>query len=493
MDFYGAHDGTPADQLAADTEARRQLSLQRALRELPRQIAGVGVRRYGGIDPRAGTLRDPLAMSIRQPPEGEVVTPAMVQQELQGPGPGYGPENVANWIEDSYGTLEERPSWNSARQFAQAGAAYARARDDGGNAGPLTSTLADEYRKSQHLMTPARAAYMKGPGRAVDVLRFLNKDPERAMYFFDRSAPEEIRDGRPSERNLTRTDYSDPIYQRFGEDNVTPFLLGVSPIAVALRKMNYLPQTWSFYAAESPTMADALKRSWAAGTQASRTRSGENPIGDLRDGATAQENVQRLGELAARAADVNEPPAQNFANSVVAKLYDYIPHVSASAWAGRPLREEDMARSSEPPKASAAVRDVLDAARGYADASSWLSGAIGLLRPKSLLPALLSDLKSEAAFEIAARQAFSPGLPEDPAAYISQGLDSVPLDTAARQRAADGALADQALNPQSIYDERMKADPEFGSGVLGMGRSLLESLRGNAPSARAFGGQPIPK
>lgn len=488
----------------AEAEARRKAAMDRAMLELPQQVAGIPIYIPPG--------RDLLTRSI----DGKLATPSMVRSELEGLEPGYGgtavvpsetwpgttdvipgpsgPERVAGWIERNYGRLEDKPSWANADQWARAGANWARARDDGGMASPLTSTLADEYHKSQYLMSPARAAYMQGPGRRVDVLRNLRKDPERAMYFWDRSAPPEIRDGRPSDRSLTRTETYDPIYQRFGEDNVTPFIASSSPIARALSWMNTVPAASQFRAVDSPTWSDAFARADNLVLSGDRTRAGanqENPIGDSPDGATPDQIIARQRELDQRAAVMQTPPKENFANSVVGALYDYIPHVSASAWADRPLKEGEEARP-QAPLASGLVRDALSFGVNSADGSQLL----GLANPRSLLAELIKDTRNEALIE-GGFQAGIMGpaslLPEDPAKYVAEGVPSLPIDLEARSAAHEAERKDRELRPQSLYDARNASDPEFGGPMRAMGGRLLDFLRANTPSASAFGGQPAPR
>jgi hypothetical protein len=501
--FFGMSEGTSPEQLAADAEARRRLSLDRAMRELPQQIAGVGLTSYGN--------QDPLTMRVDEMPgEPSRVTPSEIRSEMLGLQPGYaglspspqttapyldavlrpgyaGPAGVADWLRSEYGELEDRPGYNNAAQYARSGAQYAKARAGS----EPTAALQEEYRKSQFLMPPERAEYMKGPGRAIDVLQNLNADPERAMQFWDRSSPNaEVKDGRPSERNLSRTDYNDPIYQRFSGDNMTPWITGVSPTAVALRRMDFLPKTWAFAAAESPSITDALLRSRAAMTMPSRVNVGsETPIADLPDDASEDANLSRMKELGTQFRDSQEPPKQNVANSVVAGLYNLVPHISASAWAGQPVQESELARPAEPPQASPFVADLVDAFRGWADGSQ----AMGLLSPSSFARSVVKDLGQEAAIETGLRQAIAPGLPEDMVAYVTQGMPSEELDFTARRAAADAALRDDALKPQSIYDARdaaygelMTGDPV--TGVPGKRRSVLGYMLDSLPKSQAWAG-----
>lgn len=480
--LYGFSDGSDLEALRADAEARRKISMDRAVRELPQQVAGIPIYRQPG--------RDLLTKSIT----ADLVTPAMIRNELEGLGPGHSPEIAASWIEGDYGTLQEQPSWANNDQWARAGSRWAQARDDGGMASPLTSTLADEYHKSQHLMSPARAEYMQGPGRRVDVLRNLHKDPERAMHFWDRSAPPEIRDGRPSDRSLTRTEAYDPIYQRFGEDYVTPFIASSSPIARALSWMNTVPAAIQFRAVDSPTWSDAFARADNLVLSGDRTRSGanqENPIGDSPDGATPEQIIARQRELDQRAAVMQTPPKENFANSVVGALYDYIPHVSASAWADRPLKEGEEARQAVP-KASGLVRDALSFGANSADGSQVL----GLANPRALLAELIKDTRNEALIE----GGFQAGImgpmsmiPDDPAKYVAEGLPSLPIDLEARSAAHEAERKDRELRPQSLYDARNANDPEFGGPMRATGSRILDWLRANTPSSSAFGGQPTPR
>lgn len=479
-DTFFVSKGPSPEQIAADAEARRKLSLDRAMRELPQQIAGVGLTSYGN--------RDQLTMRVDDIPGATQVTPSEIRSEMFGLQPGYkGPKRVAEWLLAEHGALEDRPGYNNAAQYARSGAQYAKARAGS----EPTAELQEEYRKSQFLMPPERAAYMQGPGRAIDVLQNLNADPERAMHFWDRSSPDgEVKDGRPSERNLSRTDYNDPIYQRFSEDNITPWSNGVSPTAVALRRMDFLPKTWAFAAAESPSIADALLRSRAAMSMPSRVNVGkETPVADLPDGASADANISRMGELAKQFRDSQEPPKQNVANSVVAGLYGMMPHISASAWAGQPVQESELARPAEPPKASPFVADLVDAFRGWADGSQ----ALGLLSPASFARSVVKDLGQEAVFEAGLRQAIDPGLPEDPVGYVTQGMPSEELDLQARRAAADRALKDDALNPQSIYDARDAAYGEMMTGapvtgVPGKRRSVLGYMLDSLPKSQAWAG-----
>jgi|694.fasta_scaffold93011_2 hypothetical protein len=476
FDEVFASSGQDPDAIRAEAEARRKISMDRAMQELPQQIAGIPIYRQPG--------RDLLTKSIT----ADLVTPAMIRNELEGLGPGHSPEIAASWIEGDYGTLQEQPSWANADQWASAGARWAQARDDGGMASPLTSTLADEYHKSQHLMSPARAEYMQGPGRRVDVLRNLRKDPERAMHFWDRSAPPEVRDGKPSELALTRTEYYDPIYQRFGEDNVSPYLVSSSPIARGLSYMSALPYALQFRAAETPTSSEAFDRSDTTILSQDRTRSGanqENPIADATSDATPQQIIDRQNELDQRAVHLLPPPGQNVANSVLESLYSVIPHVSASAWADRPLQPGEESRG-DPPKASGLVRDGIVLGTNYLDGSQ----VMGVFNPKALLPELVRDAGREAAIETGLTAAISQALPEDPVAYATQGLPSLPMDMDARRQAFEAEKADMAARPQSLYDARNANDPEFGRAMRVMGSGLLDWLRSSTPSASAFGGQP---
>ncbi|NDE15094.1 hypothetical protein EBZ80_09215 [bacterium] len=504
-DLFGYSDGTDSETLREHRDARRKISMDRAMLELPQQVAGIPLVRFPtGVRniPRSigpGTGRYPFAHLTRElldsdpklalnRPQPDVVTPSEIRAEMEQYGPGGGPGRLADLIESQYGRLQNQPSWANANQYANAGASWAMARDDGAAASPLTSTLADEYRKSQHLMSPARAKYMRGPGRRVDVLRNLRQDPERAMYFWDRSSPPEMRTGRPDDLSLARTDFNDPIYQRFGNDNASPFVASSSPIARGLSWMSSVPNALQFYAAESPTWSDAFGKSDVTILAQDRTRSGanqENPVADAPDSATAKEIIARQAELDERAANLLPPPGQNVANSVLKSLYGVIPHVSASAWAGRPLQPGEESRG-EPPLASGLVRDGIVLGANYLDGSQLF----GLLNPRSLIPELARDLGREAGIEVGLTAAINPSLPDDPVGYVTEGLPSLPMDTDARQAAFDAEEADMRARPQSLYNARLAADPEFVRPIMKAGSGLLNWLRSSSPGARAYGGQP---
>jgi hypothetical protein len=137
--------------------------------------------------------------------------------------PVSSPESAADWIESTYGTEQDVPSyWNSDE--------YAAAVRDRRAAGvPDTESF--------YTMAPERYRYMQDVGRAVDLLRGLReptktlRSPEDvALEFWDKS------DGARS----TRSDYHRPNYQRYsGSDNATPALFGssTSPVSAHVRNV----------------------------------------------------------------------------------------------------------------------------------------------------------------------------------------------------------------------------------------------------------------
>lgn len=503
-DVLGEAANQKQTRLNAEAEIRRQQALDRAESELPQQVAGIPLVRFPsgtrpipadvgpgtGVHPFAHVTGDLLRISPKvalERPAIDIVTPSDIREEMDMLGPGGGPSVIADLIETNYGKLQDRPSWANADQWARSGARWSEARSGGMNG----QERQNEYLKSQHLMSPERAEYMQGPGRRADVLRGLRQDPERAMYFWDRSAPEEVRDGRPSERSLTRTDFHDPIYQRFGEDNVSPFMASSSPIARALTWMNSVPAASKFYAAESPNWSDAFGRSDVMVMAGDRTRSGahqENPIADAPDNASAQQILDRQRELDARTAMLQNPPKENVANAIVKSVYDAIPHVSASAWADRPLKEGEDVKPPAP-NASGLVRDAIDFVLNYGDASQGL----GLLNPRAFASELFRDAGREAAIEVGMNAALGPTLPADPSAYVTEGVPSLPIDRDSRRAAYEDELQDMKSRPQSLWGARYRNDPVIFRPAARASAGVLDWLRSNTPSASAFGGQPAPR
>jgi len=251
---------------------------------------------------------------------------------VHGHAPGYGPDAVAQQLETYFGTLEDQPSWPNSRVFADAAAAYGRGMP--GDQG---------RRHSQFLMSPERYSYMQdGPGRTVDLLRGLRDDPDKAMFFWDKSRNSKI----------TRDDYGDPLmtgagasyarYSGFAPGSQELLTSPLSPIGRYAGIQNIIPST-----IKNETRGNSIGVANAANLAAQRYRLGENPIVDEPDRLTGETDVQRADRLARRLAQVQ-----------------------ADVRAMAPPTPEELARNKFGAKAPAVLGYLYDFATGLADATA---------------------------------------------------------------------------------------------------------------------------
>ena len=127
----------------------------------------------------------------------------------------------------------------------------------------------------QGWMSPDRYEYMQNAGRDIDFLSNVESDPEKALYYWDRS----------NGARSTRESLWGPNYQRY-----SPWSMGAmatvgdrrSVIAKYLQNMSILSNGVQDWLGGTP-VADAAKNAWALNQLQQRANIGENPVGTLPD------------------------------------------------------------------------------------------------------------------------------------------------------------------------------------------------------------------
>jgi hypothetical protein len=163
-------------------------------------------------------------------------------------------ESVYGDSDTGLGGEQATPGWRNAAEYQAA-----------------TQGVDDLQR--QGFMSPARYEYMQNAGRDVDFLSNVEGDPEKALYYWDRS----------NGARSTRESLWGPNYQRY-----SPWSMGAmatvgdrrSVIAKYLQNMSIISNGVQDWLGGTPA-ADAAKNAWALNQLQQRANISENPVGTL--------------------------------------------------------------------------------------------------------------------------------------------------------------------------------------------------------------------
>lgn len=329
-----------------------------------------------------------------------------------------------NVIDGGYGKYSDQPGWMNADQWAQAGIDYARA--PGG-------VSEDRYRRSQFLQTPQRYQYMQeGPGRLLAALR--EPDPDRALYFFDKS----------NNARTTRDDYNDANYGQFGgfAAGASALMTGVSPIAAHLRNQAVIPN--AILNAPETGLLKGLERAHANYNLSSRVMlspNSEQEVLDLPSDATPEAVAQRRKFLSEMADLLAPQSGKKIASSIwnaSSGLGDVV---------GTALYRDGKApviRGLQPAGAPAAYTDAVETLASMADAT-----LVPDLAVHGPIKGLVTEAVSDSPFEIAQKHIFSTYPNRTYGDYFSAPTNPYVQDKERLRRAEAAAAAVQGMTADS--------------------------------------------
>lgn len=330
-----------------------------------------------------------------------------------------------NVVDGGYGKYSDQPGWMNADQWAQAGIEYARAP------GGISE---DRYRRSQFLQTPQRYQYMQeGPGRLLAALR--EKNPDRALYFFDKS----------NNARTTRDDYNDANYGQFGgfAPGASALITGVSPLAAHLRNQAVIPN--AILNAPETGLLKGLERAHANYNLASRVMlspNSEQEVLDLPSDATPEAASQRRKFLSEMADLLAPQSGKRIASSVWNASSALGDTVGTALYADG--KAPIIRGRREAAGAPAAYTDAVETMASMADAT-----LVPDLAVHGPIKGLITEAVGDSPFEIAQRHIFSTDPNRTYAGYLSDPTAPYVQDKERLRRAEQAAAAVQGMTADS--------------------------------------------
>lgn len=344
------------------------------------------------------------------------------------PSDGSGPAALAEELESIYGPEEQVPGWRNADQYRAA-----------------TEGVGDLDR--QGYMSPERYDYMQNAGRDIDFLANVEADPDKALYYWDRS----------NGARSTRKSLWGPNYQRYsdwGHGAMATVADRRSVIAKYLQNMSVLSNAVQDMVAGTPA-SDAILNAGALNQLQQRANIGENPIGTLPDAspdATPEELQAQWAE--------NSEYLRGLYDRVSPRSGQYIANNALGGEAPRVVGDiTSTAASMADPTLLAGLSSAASGARAAARALPAAVKPTASQLAKGAIGAIGREAKQEATFAGLLGLLLSPRESHTASGWADYFTAPAPApDTATEQQRREAA--DQILSP--AWQERAPKIDRFG-------------------------------